>query len=157
MRIERKYMAHFIRTAEMEKFVRLGKDLEEYSPEISATVDSHRNILGQKRIAITGYDKSVSVEPYYAEKEDPLFAHLQDVLDRDAVMEELKVEVLDVKLWEEYTVDTYFANLEDAYLEITSYGGDVNGYRIGFKLHFTGVKKRGTFNVVDHVFEELGE
>ena len=51
MKIERKYMAHYLNahfandsdgTAE---YVRLGKDLEEYSPELSANVEKKQNIL----------------------------------------------------------------------------------------------------------------
>ena len=154
MRIERKYLAHYIKAGSMEKFVRLGKDLEEFTPELSAEVDTHRNILGQKRVTISSYDKTAAVEPYYAEAGDMLFEHLQDLIDRDAVMEELKVQVLEVKLWAEANNGNYMATLEDAYLEITSYGGDVNGYRIGFKLHYTGNKRTGSFNIEEHLFEE---
>ena len=48
MKIERKYMAHYLNahfandsegTAE---YVRLGKDLEEYSPELSANVEKSK-------------------------------------------------------------------------------------------------------------------
>ena len=40
-KIERKYMAHYINTATTgeAEYVRLGKDLEEYSPEMSANVE----------------------------------------------------------------------------------------------------------------------
>ena len=157
MRIERKYLAHYIKGAYMENFVRLGKDLEEFTPEISAEVDTHRNILGQKRVIISGYDKTASVEPYYAEENDPLFNYLQGIIDGDAVMEDLKVQVVDVKLWETVEACGYLATMEEAYLEVTSYGGDHNGYRIGFKLHYTGIKKKGTFDIENNTFLELGE
>ena len=42
-KIERKYMAHFLQVG--EEFVRLGQDLEEYSPELSAQVEKQRPIL----------------------------------------------------------------------------------------------------------------
>ena len=41
MKIERKYMAHYLNAAfssEKPSYVRLGADLEEYSPELSANV-----------------------------------------------------------------------------------------------------------------------
>ena len=52
-KIERKWMAHYIDAAEpgalegSPNYVRLGKDLEEYSPELSANVEKTRNILGE--------------------------------------------------------------------------------------------------------------
>lgn len=42
MKIERKYMAHFLNAAfgsDTASYCRLGNDLEEYSPELSANVE----------------------------------------------------------------------------------------------------------------------
>ena len=47
-KIERKYLAHFIRCDD-GSFVRLGKDLEEYSPELSAQVEKSKNILKKSK------------------------------------------------------------------------------------------------------------
>ena len=68
-KIERKYMAHYINTATTgeAEYVRLGKDLEEYSPEMSANVEKKGNILGETSVLVTKYEKSGTVEPYYAE------------------------------------------------------------------------------------------
>ena len=72
---ERKYMAHYLQVG--EEFVRLGQDLEEYSPELSAQVEKTQNILVQTAVRIAGYEKSGTVEPYLAEVGDPLFEKLQ--------------------------------------------------------------------------------
>lgn len=53
MKIERKYMAHFLNAAfgsGTASYCRLGNDLEEYSPELSANVEKKNNILGQTSI-----------------------------------------------------------------------------------------------------------
>ena len=52
MKIERKYMAHYLNANFANddgtaSYVRLGKDLEEYSPELSANVEKKSNILGE--------------------------------------------------------------------------------------------------------------
>lgn len=154
MRIERKYLAHFI--AVNEKYERLGTDLEEFSPELSASIEKFTNILGENRVSVTGYEKTVSVEPYYAEKGSALFNHLQGIIDENMTMDQLKTDVVEVKLWEVPDGDDYPAVREQVYIEVTSYGGDHNGCRIGFKLHYTGVKRAGLFNVHDNTFMELG-
>ena len=44
-KIERKYLAHYINTAMPEEdaaYERLGKDLEEFSPELAAQVDTKK-------------------------------------------------------------------------------------------------------------------
>ena len=154
MRIERKYLAHYMLVG--EDFVRLGQDLEEFTPEMSANVEKSRNILGENRVMISGYEKTASVEPVYAQKGSALYNHLQAIIDSNAVLSELKTQVVDVKLWENHEAEEYAATMEDAYIEVTSYGGDHNGYRIGFKLHYTGVKKQGLFNINTLTFAELG-
>ena len=156
-KIERKFMAHYINTdttGSSPEYVRLGKDLEEYSPEMSAEVETTKNILGESSINISSYEKTGSVEPYYAEKGDPLFERLQAIIDGNLVLDDLKCDVIEVKLWETETSGAYPAIKEEAYIEVSSYGGDTTGYQIPFTLHYTGVKTNGTFNVSSKTFTE---
>ena len=154
-KIERKYLAHFINTAQSDAqacYERLGKDLEEYSPELSAQVDTKKNILGETSVLISSYEKTAAVEPYYADKDDPLFARLQQIVDNGLVLESLKTDVVEVKLWDAKEDNVYPAVKEEVYIEVTSYGGDTTGYQIPFTLHYTGSKVAGTFNVTAKTF-----
>jgi len=156
-KIERKYLAHFINTAASGEAVyeRLGKDLEEFSPELAAQVDTKKNILGETAIVISGYEKTGTVEPYYAEAGTGLFDRLQAIIDGSLVLDELKTDVVEVKLWENQEGNVYPAIREEAYIEVTSYGGDTTGYQIPFTIHFTGNKVKGTFNVTDKTFTQM--
>ena len=109
-------------------------------------MQTKKNILGETSILISSYEKTAAVEPYYAEKESGLFARLQAIIDGSLVLDDLKTDVVEVKLWEEETSGAYPAIREEAYIEVTSYGGDTTGYQIPFTLHYTGVKTRGTFH-----------
>lgn len=151
--IQRKYLAHFINTAKSgaAQYQRLGKDLEAFSPELAAKVETKKNILGHTGIVISGYEKTAQVETYYAEAGSPLFARLQAIIDEKQVLEDLKTDVVEVKLWEEDS-DTFPAVKEEAYIEVISYGGDTNGYNIPFKLHYTGVWEKGSFNIESNTF-----
>ena len=153
-KIERKYLAHYINTAASGEAVyeRLGKDLEEFSAELSAQVDTKKNILGESAILISSYEKTGAVEPYYAETDTGLFQRLQGIIDGDLVLDELKTDVVEVKLWESQNGTVYPAIREEAYIEVTAYGGDTTGYQIPFTLHFTGKKTQGTFDVSTRVF-----
>lgn len=154
-KIERKYMAHFINAAAGEStaaYERLGKDLEEFSPELSAQVDIKKNILGETSVMVSGYEKTGSVEAYYAEQGSALFKRLQDIIDNNLVLDDVKTDVVEVKLWENDESGAYPAVKEEAYIEVTSYGGDTTGYQIPFTLHFTGNKVKGTFNVSTKTF-----
>jgi hypothetical protein len=154
-KIERKFLAHFINAAlsgEQAVYERLGKDLEEYSPALSAQVDKKKNILGQTSVMISGYEKSGKVEPFYAERESKLFRRLQNILDEALVLDALKTDVVEVKLWESPQGSAYPAIREEAYIEINSYGGDTTGYQIPFTVHYTGEKVKGSFDLNSRVF-----
>ena len=158
-KIERKYLAHFINSAAPDaqepSYERLGKDLEEFTAELAAQVDTKKNILGQTSILISGYEKTGAVEPYYAETDSALFVRLQDIIDNGRILDELKTDVVEVKLWEAAEGDNYPAVKEEAYIEVTSYGGDTTGYQIPFTLHYTGQRVQGTFDVKTRVFTEV--
>ena len=154
-KIERKYLAHFINTAapgEEAVYERLGKDLEEYSPEMSAQVDTKKNILGETSVLISSYEKTGAVEPYYAESGSGLFERLQGIIDEAKVLDDVKADIVEVKLWEEAEGTAYPAIREECYIEVTSYGGDTTGYQIPFTIHYTGEKVKGTFNVSTRTF-----
>ena len=157
-KIERKYLAHFINTTENggeAVYERLGKDLEEFSPELAAQVDTKKNILGETSILISSYEKTAGVEPFYAEEGSGLFVRLQNIIDNGLVLDNLKTDVVEVKLWEQAEGSAYPATKEEAYIEVTSYGGDTTGYQIPFTLHFTGSKVKGTFDVTTKKFTAI--
>ncbi|WP_291210630.1 hypothetical protein [Gemmiger sp.] len=161
MKIERKYMAHYLNANFANddgtaSYVRLGQDLEEYSPELSANVEKKNNILGNTTVTIDSYQKQGEVSPYYAEKDDPLFTRLQAIIDGDLVLDDLKTDIVEVKLWGEESAGAYPAIKEECYIEVSSYGGDTTGYQIPFNVHYTGVKTKGTFDVSKKTFTPAG-
>ncbi len=152
-KIDRKYLAHYINVGDQEAvYERLGKDLEEFRAELSAQVETKKNILGETSIVISGYEKTGAVEPYYAESGSGLFEKLQGIIDGDLVLDDVKTDVVEVKLWQAQEGTVFPAIREEAYIEVTSYGGDTTGYQIPFTLHYTGVKVKGTFDVTTRVF-----
>jgi hypothetical protein len=154
-KIERKYLAHFINAASGEneaKYERLGNDLEEFSPEMAAQVETKKNILGETSILISGYEKTAAVEPYYADAGSDLFARLQAIIDDQLTLDDLKTDVVEVKLWDAKEGSAYPAVKETAFIEVTSYGGDTTGYQIPFTIHYTGEKVKGTFDITTKTF-----
>lgn len=155
--IARKFLAHFINatpTAEAATYVRLGKDLEEYRKEASADVSTSKNICGETRTKIKGYEKTASVEPYYAEQGDPLFTWLKKLDDEDAVLDACNTDIVDVYLWEAQAANGYPAMKERVVVEIKSFGGDTEGLAIPFDVHYTGAKTPGYFNPATKAFTE---
>lgn len=157
-KIKRKFLAHYIDTSapggSTPTYFRLGKDLEAYTTEMSANVETKPNILGETNTTIDSYQKSASVEPYYAELGETLFERLQTILDKEQTLDDLNTTVVEVHLWEEDASKegVFIAYREDAVIEVSSYGGDTTGYQIPFTLHYTGNKTAGTFNTSTKTF-----
>ena len=149
-KIERKYLAHYI-AATNGNYERLGDDLEEFSPEMNARVETKQNILGQTTVIISGYEKTAQVEAYFAQAGTALFEKLQAIIDGDLALDDLLVTVAEVKLWDG-DGQVFPAVQEQAYVEVVSYGGNCDGYQIPFKLHYTGAKTKGSFNVASRTF-----
>ena len=153
-KIERKYMAHFINATKDDAAVyeRLGQDLEEFSPEMAAQVETKKNILGENSVLISGYEKTAAVEPFYASQGSELFQRVLAFIVGVLVLEELKAYVVDVMLWEADQSGAFPAVKETVYIEVTGYGGDTTGYQIPFTIHYTGEKVKGTFNISTKTF-----
>lgn len=156
-KIARKWMAHFIDSAPVEGppvFNRLGADLEEFTVEMNANVNTTQNILGESSTIIDGYEPQASVEPYFAVKGDPMYTRLQSIVDGRLTLDALKTKVVEVHLWEEDAVTTgsYVAYQEDAIIEVVSYGGDTTGVQIPFNIHHVGNRVKGLFDLATKTF-----
>lgn len=154
-KIARKLVQDFINCTPSENtasYEVLGADLEELSVEFSADIEKKKNILGEESINLKGYEKEASVEPYIADTDSNLFKFLQDIIDNEKVLDDVKTDVVRVKLYETATSGAYPATKEEVYIEVVSAGGDTTGYQIPFNIHYTGIKTEGTFNPTTKAF-----
>lgn len=153
--IKRKMMAHFVDASTnltSSDYFMLGDDLEELNTELNPNVETKRNIKGETKTRIDGYEVQDSIAPYYADSESSLFIRLQDIADRRLTLDDLKTRVIEVHLWELISDTTYVAYREDAIFEVSSYGGDTSGYQIPFNLHRTGGRVKGKFDIATKAF-----
>lgn len=155
MSIERKYLAHYIDgafdlTYAACKYVRLGKDLEEYSVELNPDVETKKNILGENSVNVSGYEVSSSVDPYYYEYEDDLAKKIMDIAMNRTTGDGCKTSVVDVLLKpgssEDEAPTAVWAYREDCYVVPQSVGGDTTGIQIPFEIHRAGNRTKGTFD-----------
>ena len=154
-KIARKLVQDFINCTPKEEtaaYEVLGTDLEELSVEFSADIEKKKNILGEESINLKGYEKEASVEPYIADSDSALFKFLQDIIDNEKILGDVKTDVVRVKLYETATAAAYPAVKEEVFIEVVSAGGDTTGYQIPFNIHYTGIRTEGTFNPTTKAF-----
>lgn len=162
---ERKYLAHFLDStfsadASDATYVRMGKDLEEYSVGLSPSVERKTNILGENSVVVSGYDVSTSVSPFYYDYDDALSEKVMDIAMNRTTGDGCKTTTVDVLLKPGATADeepsVVWAYREDCYVVPESIGGNTTGVQIPFTIHRAGNRVKGTFDLKTKKFTENG-
>lgn len=162
---ERKYLAHYIDSAfdatyKATEYVRLGRDLEEYAIELNPDVETKKNILGENSVAVSGYEVSSSVDPYYYDYDEALSEKIMDIAMNRTTGDGCKTTTVDVLLKPGATSDAaptvVWAYREDCYIVPQRVGGDTTGIQIPFELHRAGNRVKGNFDLTTKKFTEGG-
>ena len=152
-KIERKYLAHYIDASfggEAANYIRLGKDLEEFSEELNPDIEVQKNILGEQNVVHNGYEVQSEVDPYYAYTGDPLFEQLALIANERRTGDACLTTKVDVLLDEKGTV--LWAYREDCRVIPNSIGGDTSGVQIPFTIYNAGNRVKGTWNTSTKTF-----
>lgn len=159
-KIERKFLAHYIdakfgikdtdETNYTPKYVRLGTDLEEYNEELNPDVEVKKNIIGEQTVSHNGYEVQSEVDPYYADYDDPLFAHLSKIANERLTGDDCVTTKVDVLLDSDGTV--IWAYCENVVVVPNSLGGDTSGVQIPFSVYNAGERVKGTWAVATKTF-----
>lgn len=118
----------------------LGVDNDDLSKELNPDVETGKNVIGEATFKHSGYQPEVSVDPYYADTDSPLYDKLLK-----AAMEELFGEE-DIK---GFFVEAHFTDATPttltgegfkraAWIVPQSDGGDTGGLGIPFKTNPVG-------------------
>lgn len=154
MKIERKYLAHFIDpkfgAGENAVYTRLGKDLEEYTEELNPDVEVNKNILGEQNVRHSGYKVQSEVDTFYAYTGDELFETLAEIANERKSGDECVTTVVDVLLNADGSVA--WAYREDVWVVPKSIGGNTSGVQIPFTLYNAGNRVKGDFDMVTKQF-----
>lgn len=129
------------------KYYIVGAGIEELTTEMNANVETTQDILGNSEIKIGAYSPTSSVSPYTVDDSDDIHEFLQGIIDEQKTLDDLRVQILDVKLFESSTGNAYPAIMQEGIIEIVSYTRSATaGYVIDFNLHFKGNPVKGTFD-----------
>lgn len=138
-KLERKYLCHFIDASfggQTANWVRLGKDLEDYSEELNPDVEIRKNILGEQSVTHSGYEVSSEVGDYKAYEGDPLFEQLCTIANERKTGKECATKITDVLV--DGTGATTWAYQENVIVIPSSVGGDTSGINVPFTIYRDG-------------------
>lgn len=159
--LERKYLAHYIdaafdATGAAAKYVRIGKNLEEYSEELNPDVEVTHNILGEQSVQHSGYEVQADVDPFYYSEDDDLSKKVIELANARATGDACKTTMVDVLLKPGEALDgeptVVWAYREDVYLIPNSVGGDTTGVQVPFTVYKAGNRVKGTWEMATKKF-----
>ena len=165
MKAERKYLAHYLDSAfdptyAAASYVRLGKDLEEFSVELNPDIETSKNILGENSVRHNGYEASSSADPVYYEYDDTLTEKIMEIAMLRKSADSCKTSYVEVLLKPGATSDVaptvVRAVREDVLLIPTSYGGDTSGVQVPFTINFNGNRVEGDWDIESRTFTPTG-
>lgn len=155
MKAERKYLAHYIDSAfdttyAAPEYVRLGKDLEEFTVELNPDVETSKNIIGENSVKHNGYEASSDADPVYYEYDDALTEKMMEIAMLRKSGDACKTSYVEVLLKPgEGNAEPVVlrAVREDVYVIPNSYGGDTSGVQVPFSINYAGNRTEGTFDL----------
>lgn len=157
--IERKYLAHYIDaafSASEPEYVRLGKDLEEYSENLNPQVEVKRNIMGMVDARVYGYQPQGEVTPFYLDYDDTLSDKIMSIINKRETGDSLNTTVVDVLMrpgaTENDAPTVIWAYKESCVVVPSSSGGNTSGAQAPFTIYKTGERVKGTFNLTTRTF-----
>ena len=161
---ERKYLAHYLdgafdMTYASTNYVRIGKDLEEFSVELSPNIETKSNILGENSVLHTGYETTASADPVYYEYDDALTEKIMEIAMLRKSGDSCKTSYVEVLLKPSENggdPTVLRAVREDVLLIPTSYGGDTSGVQVPFTVNFNGNRTEGTWDLKTKTFTATG-
>lgn len=165
MKAERKYLAHYLDgnfdlTYEDTNYIRIGKDLEEFSVELSPNIETKANILGENSVLHTGYETSATADPVYYEYDDTLTEKIMEIAMLRKSGDSCKTSYVEVLMKPGETSSdpptVIRAVREDVLLIPNSYGGDTAGIQIPFSVNFNGNRTEGTWDIESKIFTPHG-
>lgn len=160
MKAERKYLAHYLDSAfdvtyAATEYVRLGKDLEEFTVELNPDVETSKNILGENSVKHNGYEASSDADPVYYEYDDALTEKMMEIAMLRQAGDTCKTSYVEVLLKpgaDGAEPEVIRAVREDVYVIPNSYGGDTSGVQVPFSINYAGNRTEGTFDIKTKTF-----
>ncbi len=159
-KLSRSHLKHFVDASfggETPNWYKLGKDNSELSMELSPSIETVKNVLDESEVIDNGYEPNMSVDPYYARKDDSIYPKIKDIAFNRLTGDSCKTKMLEVII--DKTEAPFDAWVEDCIIKPQSYGGEQGGVTIPFTVTPCGNRIKGTVTVTDKkpVFTEAAE
>ncbi len=124
----------------------IGKGIEDMPISSNTETEESQDVLGNNNFDITGYAKSMTVDPLKVSGDDRYSQHIDELNERDATQSELHAWYLCVKRYKTNDEGKARAWYQEGVIEPGDFASGLNGVATAHTVHYVGGK---TFGVVD--------
>ena len=138
--------------ADAGKWFAVGEDNDEMTRERNDEVESTKNVLGTTNISATPGAQTTEVDPKKIRGNEELSYLLYMINKYDLTGDKAKVRGMEVFYGDKQEEGIYGAWVEDAVIQVNSWGGDTTATQAPFILNWKGNKDHGTFSTATKKF-----
>lgn len=130
----------------------IGKGVEDMPISANPTSEEKQDVLGNNNFAITGYSKSMTVDPLKISGESLYSQKIDELEEQEAVLDDLELTYLCVKVYKTNASGECRAWTQKGVVELGDFAGALEGVSAAHTVHYVGAKTYGSFNLATSTF-----
>lgn len=130
----------------------IGKGVEDMPISANPTSEEKQDVLGNNNYNITGYAKSMTVDPLKVEGDSAYSQKIDELEEKQAVLDDLKLTYLCVKKYKTNTTGECRAWTQEGIVELGDFAGALAGVSAAHTVHYVGERTYGSFNIESSTF-----
>lgn len=148
-KLKREAHGLYIRFKELDPWFLIGSGMEELTVEMNGSFEQTKDVTGNVSVTDTGYQPQIGVDTYYANPDDAIYPTLKDLAMNRKSGDDAKAQILEVIV--DSDEDTHDGWIENARVEIASYGGDTAGLTIAYNIWSDGNREKKDVTITNKV------
>ena len=139
-----------------ENLAIIGKGIEDMPISANVETEESQDVLGNNNFEITGYAKSMTVEPMKVSGEDEYSQHIDELMETDATLSELHNQYLCVKRYKTDESGKARAWIQEGVIEPGDFASGLAGVSTSHTVHYVGPKTLGVVDLESMTFTADG-
>lgn len=130
----------------------IGKGIEDMPISANAETEETQDVLGNNNFAITGYAKSMEVDPLKVSGTSKYAQKIDELEETGATLDKLELLYLCVKRYKTTAEGEMRAWLQKGVVELGDFSGGLQGVSASHTVHYVGERRLGKVSAIDMTF-----
>lgn len=130
----------------------IGKGIEDMPISANAETEETQDVLGNNNFAITGYAKSMEVDPLKVSGASKYAQKIDELEETSATLDKLELLYLCVKRYKTNESGDMRAWLQKGVVELGDFSGGLQGVSASHTVHYVGERRLGKVSAEDMTF-----